>query len=322
MSLDFLLPVNFNHDCKENPMKRTDQEGHNHVGFAARDQATRQTPDRGVFRYLVDRAAFIDRVELNVWGTRKLQPPTSVSTGKPFRIARPKSIYGWAVNGVCGEMANPFQLRFGVLRHFKTVPPFRLVMHSQKMPVSWAQVERVLRSLLRSGFRAEVSRAEFTFDLSQVGVDYFVAHFQSPARTARVMRDQQQRTTLYVGRPQSAWQARVYEKTATVLRFELVLRRSFLRRMRIRLPHELLALRNLDLSHLVQLTKLDLSKLPALDEREPDCARQRTFHKWARNLSIQDFEAAVRRSGERIPGLFKRDSLHARIRRMQQRLFW
>jgi hypothetical protein len=208
----------------------------------------------GVFGHTTDRAAFIDRVDLGIWGKRRTWPlPWMVTIDRNFPIGGPKSMYARCVDGFCPVTGNPFQEKYGVMRWPDRVPERRLTLRSQRTPLSGAQVELVSRSLMRKGFRSQVSQAEMTFDFTGTSIGFIKRHLLTTARRFQSYRDELGRETYYVGGFKSPWQVRIYQKRDDVVRFEFIFRREFLRNKGISRPHELVLLRKIDLNRLVWL---------------------------------------------------------------------
>ncbi len=264
----------------------------------------------GVFQYLIDRAAFLDRVELSIWGTRRRRAIKHVSLMPTFAIGGPKSFYARAANGFCRATGNTFQLRYGVMRWFRRVPPYRLILYSNATPLSYAQVELIVKALVRGGFRAQVSKIELTFDLSETSVGFFIRHAQTRARRTRRLRDEFGRRTFYVGGARSQWQLRVYDKADLVTRFEFIFRRAFLRRIGIRYPHELVFLRRANLRRLVWLWEVDRSQLP------------RAVQASAGSLTVRQLWAATKDYGPARSEWFRPCPIEKQLQRMQGRLVW
>ncbi len=275
----------------------------------------------GIFSHMTDRAAFIDRVELSVYGLRRLRSTTSVSLIRDFPIGGPERLYARAVDGVCAVTRNPFQQRYGVMRWPRRVPPVRLIFRSERTPLSCAEVSLVLGSLMRQGFHASLSKAELTFDLTEASVDFFARHILTTARRFRRLRDEHGWETYYVGGPLSPWQARVYQKTAATVRLEFVFRRPFLRKRGIRLPHELVLLRVLDLGRLVQLRELNMAKLQVGDCGLEDY-RHRALCHLARRMTLTEFCDALKENRIVRPDLIVPCALESKLRHMQSQLVW
>ena len=276
----------------------------------------------GVFSYLTDQAAFIDRVDLSLWGKRRRKALGDVSVAPSFPIGGEKSVYGRAVDGICRATENPFQLKFGVMRWPGRVPPLRLMLRSQRTPLSGAQVELVSRSLLVRGFRSLVSRVEMTMDLTDTSVDSFKRVLFSTARRYRTLKDMEGRKTYYVGGPRSHWQLRIYEKQADVVRFEFIFRIPFLRKCGVRRSDEVLLLRKVDLNRLVWLREIDASKFQVGYRQNLANYQNRALRSWSQCLSATQFSKALMDWGVARRDLLVPCALESRLSRLQRRLVW
>ncbi len=277
----------------------------------------------GVFPHTTGKAAFVDRIEMNIWGIRRSQPKRSVSLTRTFSIASAKSVYSQATYGLCSTTGNRFQLRYGVMRWRNTASPFRLICYSDGIPTSYAEVMLVVLALFREGARVMVSRMELTFDLLGTSVDFLKRRVTGPARRVRVLKDESEWRTLYVGSQHSDWQLRVYDKTRKVTRFELILRRGALRKLGIERPHEVVFLRQANLGKLVLLREVDQSALPNEEDWEdPDNYQARVMHKFARDLTAKEFVAAAKACPLWRNGWLQPCAMEKRLRRMQDRLVW
>lgn len=272
----------------------------------------------GIFKYLTDRIAFIDRVDLSVWGRRRKKPKASISILEGFSIGGPGRIYAYSAHGICHATRNRFEHRYGVLRWPRTVPPSRLILYSNGTPLSCAHVEWVLDGLMRRGWRTCLSRVEITFDLSEPSVEFFRRHASTAARKLTWLANDRG-NSFYCGTRNSAWQLIVYDKQP-VVRCEFILRRQFLRSIGINLPHEIVRLRTLDLRRLVRIQEVDPQKL-ALSSH-PSGYVQRVIRSWAERLSSRDFIEGMRASGRRPNNWLRPCAVEAKLRRMQRRLIW
>jgi hypothetical protein len=276
----------------------------------------------GTFSHLTDRAGFIDRAELNLRGVRKNRPNEDVTIDSNTAIGGPRRVYARAVHGVCPVTGNPWELRYGVLLPFKRVPPLRLVLRSEKTPLSLAQAELVSHSLIRRGFRSQLSKVEFTFDLTSTSVNFFIRHLETHARIRKVLCDQFGNQTYYVGGTRSPWQLRIYQKTDLIVRVEFIFRRPFLTAHNIQYPHQLVFLRRLDLSALFRLTEVDQAKLSQREHIADGDSSNRWLYSCARTLTPPEFSKMLRKQRIPQPGLFVSCELQKKLRNMQRRLIW
>jgi hypothetical protein len=276
----------------------------------------------GIFSHLIDEAAFVDRVDLSLWGKRRRRPEGMVSILRGFPIGGPESLYARAVEGVCPVTGNPFQLKYGVRRWPRRVPPVRLILRSQRTPLSGAQVELVSSALMCRGFRSRVSKVEMTTDLTGTSVDFLKMRLQTTARRFRTLRDAKGRKTYYVGGPRSHWQVRIYQKQPTVVRFEFIFRIPFLRKCGVRRPEELLLLRTIDLNRLVWLREIDASKLQVGIGGDLEDYQNRILRTWATCLSSSQFAQALKDSGVGRRDLLIPCAMETKLRRLQRKLVW
>ncbi len=278
----------------------------------------------GIFEHLQNRATFIDRLELGVWGKRRARPSGTTRIVRTLAIGGPDRIYSRAAHGQCHATGNPFQFRYGVRRWFGRVPPYRLVLYSDQTPLTFAQVVLVMTSLMCLGFRVQVSRLEVTFDLTGTSVEFFMRHALTRARRRRILRDQSGRRTLYLGGPRSHWQLCVYVKSKSVTRFEFRLRLGALRKMGIRQPHEIVFLRKADLlGQLVSVHEVNETKLPGTDDGDDlASARARVIRKWAKEFSCRSFYASTKGCEIFETEWCRPCQIERKLRYMQDRLVW
>lgn len=272
----------------------------------------------GIFEYLTDRVAFIDRVDLSVWGRRRKRPKASISISAGFSIGGPGRIYAYSAHGVCHATRNGFEHRYGVLRWPRRVPPSRLILYSNGTPLSYAHVEWVLDALMRRGYRTCLSRAELTFDLSEPSVEFFRRHVVTAARKLTWLANDRG-NSFYSGTRNSAWQLVIYDKSP-VVRCEFILRRQFLCGIGINRPHEIVRLRTLDLRRLVRIQEVDPQRLALITPHSGYA--QRVIRIWAERLSSLDFINGLKACGRRPDEWLRPCAVEAKVRRMQRRLLW
>ena len=272
----------------------------------------------GIFDYLTDRIAFIDRVDIGVWGERRKRPKASVAISAGFSIGGPGRIYAYSAHGFCRATRNRFEHRYGVLRWPRRVSPSRLILYSNGTPLSYAHVEWVLDALMRRGCRTCLSRLELTFDHSEPSVEFFRRHVVTAARKLTSLANDRG-NSFYAGTRRSAWQLVIYDK-APVVRCEFILRRQFLRRIGMNRPHEIVRLRTLDLLRLVRIQEVDPQRLAPISHRSGYV--QRAIRSWEERLSSRDFVKALRACGRRPDEWLRPCAVEAKLSRMQRRLIW
>ena len=272
----------------------------------------------GVFSHLVDRAAFIDRAEFGLWGVRRQRMLPALRTRPSIPIGGPNRIYARSIRGVCQVTGNPFEFRYGRLKPWPRVPPFRLVLHSNRVPLTGTQVDLVAGALLRGGFRAIVARVEVTFDLTEASMSYFRRHVFTRARRIRVLRDRSGRETLYAGGPTSSWQLCVYQKTDSIVRAEFRFRRQFLREQAIERAQNLLRLRRFNLWNLVWLREYQADALNSATVHAPELLSEKP-----QNWPLRTVTTFLRwRAGINRDSLLRPSKCERLLRRMQRNLIW
>ncbi len=198
----------------------------------------------GVFPRLADKSAFIDKAVLSVWGHRRERVPPAVELAQSRAIGGSTRMYARLLPGHCQLTGNPFELKYGRLHPYSNVPPFRLSLRSDVVPLSAAGVSSTIDSLFRRGFHCQVSQLEFTFDVTGFSFPFFREHLLTTAHSVTEV-GKQDHKTLYIGRPRSPWQLRIYQKTDLLMRVEFVLRRAWLHAHGIEQIDDLLLLRDL-----------------------------------------------------------------------------
>lgn len=277
----------------------------------------------GIFAHVIDRAAFIDRAEFGVWGTRRTRILPDVAAGPSRAIGGEGRLYARSIHGVCTSTGNTFELRYGRMRPWRAVPPFRLVLIAQQLPLTGAQLDLVTGSLLRRGYRFRASRLELTFDVSDFAVSYFRQRVFTSARRITELRDDSERETFYVGGPRSPWQLCVYQKDDSMVRLEFRFRRGFLRAEGIEEPNTVLHLRQMDLWKLARFRDFREMEMRSAVEAAPEnCYKGLLLarpHRWP----LQTLALFLRGQLALDPNAFlKRSHGERRLRHMQRNLIW
>jgi len=216
----------------------------------------RKKPSSRVFSWAVDKVAFIDKIVVGVNDERNPNFQEELQHHESFGIYTPDSLYSRAASGILWLSGNRVDLVYGKKKQFRNVPALKITMHSERIPVTAAQVKLLVGKLIVNSGRVRVSQLEFTYDFTGVSIEYVLAHLIHRAKTAVKVLSDGKRKTIYVGSPRSAWQGRIYQKTDSVLRLEFILRRSFLSRHGINQPEDLLLLRKLNVWKLMSVRRL------------------------------------------------------------------
>lgn len=150
---------------------------------------------------------------------------------------------------------------------FPNVPAARLTLHSERTPLTGAQVFLAVDDLTEDIRSSRVTCAELTFDL-HYDQRSLARQIFSTARGRTQLTDERGWQTTYVGGPKSGRQLRIYQKTQDVVRLEIILRRQSLIRMGIYSPEELLFLRNVDFRRLISFHELDAARFHRVVDRK------------------------------------------------------
>ena len=202
-------------------------------------------------------------------------------------------MYARLLPGHCQLTGNPFELKYGRLHSYANVPPFRLSVRSDNAPLSGAGLNAIADSLFRSGFHSQVSQLEFTFDVTGFSYSFFHEHVLTTARSVTEV-GKEGRKTLYVGRPRSPWQLRIYQKTDSLMRVEFVLRRAWLRAHGIEEIDDLPRLRNVDVWASVSFPEFREERLASVLNRMPNCSGKSILLHPPRQGHLQFLAAVLR----------------------------
>ena len=171
----------------------------------------------GVFDDCVGSKCFVDRVDINVWGMPRRGTAACITSLPSVGIASPQSQYARLGRARCSVTGNPVQWKYGNLHHARwDLAPYRFSLRSESGPLTCAELEIAVDSVLQTRSRQVVSLVELTFDTSLEIQAIYRDLFTRFSRVYQVGR------CWYVGGPRSAWQLRIYQKTSRVTRIEFV----------------------------------------------------------------------------------------------------
>jgi hypothetical protein len=269
---------------------------------------------------VLDRNAFLDTLAFSIWGDRRQRPANTVQLVDNPAIGGPGRSYARAWRGTFLPTGNPVELRYGVTANPGFIPPLRLVVRSERKPVTINDTIATIDSLCRKGWRAEVSQVELTFDLTELSIDYFWRGIMTRARRFEIWEKDGQET-MYVGGRRSPWQVRVYKKTREVTRFEFILRRPFLRQLLIRKLRDLELLRTLDIRYLIRLCEVKEDALIELEKTVNPEFRRRAIRSFFRSFPLRDSLRAAKKCFRADPAkMITVAREEARLLSMQARL--
>jgi|ERR1035438_3336326 hypothetical protein len=229
-----------------------------------------------MFEYCVNKAAFIDRMDLSVW-TERGPALDQLLEAKSIGILSSKSLYARSVTGKTPVTGNPIQVLYGKVSRFPRVPPCQVIMRSEEVPLTGAQVNETMRLLFPSATRIQPVQAELTFDFkNKASVLYLHRHLIHGARRVIELSYSDGTTTIYLGSPKSPWQIRIYDKAKAkgIVRLELILRRDLLFGFGIRQPDNVVMLRSLKLKSMFSLRRFARARLAAATNGWRDVVRR------------------------------------------------
>lgn len=213
------------------------------------------------YPHLINFAAFLDKLVINVWGTKRKMTPDRTVEESNLAIGGLGRFYARCSKQRSVPSGNRFQLAYGLMRHYRNQSPFKFTLWAGNGPVLCADTFLVLDSILRQGYRARVSSVELAFDIEGIPLDEFIGELCTRAQ----MRDFKQ--TYYVGAVNSPWQAKFYNRTDSIGRIEFNFKSVCLRRLGIAKIQELYLLRKVRLWELVSFCEVDQSEGEALPPR-------------------------------------------------------
>jgi hypothetical protein len=278
--------------------------------------------ERGIFPHLANQAAFVDKAIISIWGDRRLRISALLGHGPSRAIGGPKRMYARMISGQCFATGNPFELKYGKLQSYENVPPFRLTVRSDRMPLSGAQVEMITGALFRRGFRSHIASLEFTFDVMNYPFSYFRHRLFTRARSILELGTDGSRT-FYAGRPRSPWQLRVYEKTGSVVRVEYILHRAFLSASGIERVDDILRLRDVNIWALASFQEFHEDRLAEALAKVPDGWGKDLLSETPRRWPLQLLATVLRgRCGIDPRGMLHRSEAQQLLRNMQDNFLW
>jgi hypothetical protein len=221
----------------------------------------------GVFPHLMNATAFVDKVEIALWGEKRTKVLAYIEQAQNRAIGGFGRSYARCIPGCNAPTGNPVQLKYGVMLPYGSISPAVVVLWAGRVPVTCADAMLAIDGFMRLGCRAKVSRVELTFDTTGIPLERFTWELCTRARKSWEIEDEEGRATVYAGGVRSPLQLTIYQKAQSVVRVEFKLRSAFLRKNGIVRPHELSRLRKTRLWDHVSFLKVDQSHGDALPAR-------------------------------------------------------
>jgi hypothetical protein len=281
-------------------------------------------PRQHIFPDLVNNRASIDKIVISASGElNETFREKELVNINPKSIFHPGGHYAACIFGVWRVTRNPVSIHHGRMVKFKNVPPLRFTMQSENVPVTAAQVNLFVKKCTSASPELTVSSLELTFDFTGTSVEDIGGQLIHRAKQVKTLTDERGWKTIYVGSPRSSWQVRIYQKTASVVRLEFVLRRGFLSRHGITRPEDVLLLRRIDVWRLVSFRQFSHSRAKRVARNLKSRTDRRLIGDWPQTWrSKESLLQVLKRNRISADTVFRRTSLQARLRQMQRRLVW
>lgn len=272
---------------------------------------------------LINQKSFFDRIVLSIDGTPREDELAAVEITRNFPVGGPKRMFARCKSGVCSYTQNPFDFLYGRSPNFPRAPKQMLSLRSEAAPLTAAQVSLVLEALMEEVKEVHLSLVEFTCDTTRYDIDQFRRHVVTRARSVFELSDSRGWTTIYCGTRRSDWQSKVYQKSENVVRFELTLKNSFLRKNGILKMHDLLMLSGLDIWALVCFRELDRRRFARFVREKFSGWRREHWLALPDRIPLHQLVWRLRQVfGPDVKELLRMTKLETLLRKMQGRLIW
>jgi hypothetical protein len=277
-----------------------------------------------MFRYCLNNAAFIDRVVLSVNSDKK---PTldQLLDREDKGILSPKSrksFYSRCCKGKAPNTGNPVQVLYGRVSRFPRVPPYRVVMRSEEVPLTGAQVNEVIRLLFPGATSVRPVLVELTFDLKSTSVNYLQRHVLHRARLYYEYSSLRGKTA-YFGSSSSPWQLRIYDKAPGIVRVELILKVKLLSRYGIQQPDGIGTLRSLKLNSMFAFKKFSRPRIIEATSSWSDEYWREAVREWYYyGQHLNGLSRILGKSRSETDRIFPLSGVQRRVVKMQRNLIW
>ena len=208
----------------------------------------------------------MDKVVVDGWGTERKRLGEHLVRLRNLAIGGQDRFYARCWKARSNVSGNKLQIAYGVMRPYAHLAPFKFTFLARKRPVMCSDVLMILDSFFRRGYKARVSRVELTFDVQGIPYRELVWEVCTRARSLDEL-EGDNGCTLYVGSTRAQWQAKIYERTYSVVRIEFALRSTFLRRLKINQVQDVYLLRRAPVWNLVSFRQTDQSRPGELPRR-------------------------------------------------------
>lgn len=281
-------------------------------------------PSQRIFSDLVDERSTIDKIAVSVHGklneTFRENELVKVNPKSIFRLG---GHYAGCIFAHSCLTGNPLSIHHGKMVGFKNVPPLRFTMQSEHIPLTAAQVYLLTWRCTCEAPELTVSSLELTFDFTGTSIAKIREQLIQRAQRVTLLTDERGWQTIYVGSPRSAWQARIYQKTKSVVRLEFMLRRRFLSRHGIHRPEDVLLLRQIKIWELLSLRRFSRSRASRVTRNWKNRTARRLVLDWFRDGRPRaSLLQVLKWNRVQAHSVFRRTNLQKQLEMMQRCLIW
>ena len=274
-----------------------------------------------MFRYCFNNAAFIDRIVLSVNSDAK-PVLDQLLEAKDKGILSRKSFYSRCCKAKAPLTGNPVRVLYGKVSRFPRVPAFRVLMWSEMVPLTGAQVNEFIRLVFPGAISCRPVLVELTFDLKSTSVSYLQRHILHRARLYYEYSSLGGKTA-YFGSSSSPWQLRIYDKAPGIVRVELILKVKLLSRYGIQQPDRIITLRSLNLARMFAFKKFSRPRIMEAtnswrDEYWREAARDWDYF----GQHLNGLSRILGKSRSEIDRIFPLARVQRTVDKMQRNLIW
>jgi hypothetical protein len=275
----------------------------------------------GLFPSLINKAAFIDKLVQGIHGKLRKRLSKKIDKTENLAIGGPGKPYARSLHGIYVPTGNPFELKYGRNRVYRNLFPAKLVVRSERHPLSFSEVSAILTCLFCKGFRSSMNGLEFTYDVS-IPFRYFQNHILTRARSVRTLEDDHGQETLYAGAPGARWMLRIYQKTKNTTRVEFVLHHAFLVNAGINDLADLGALKDVSWNRLVQFPAICQRALEELIAGKATGKQARFILEWPSRRPTNVLLEILRDYGLPANQILRPSAVEQRLVEMQKAFVW
>lgn len=274
-----------------------------------------------VFPHLVSQAAFVDTIVLSIYGEGRPRTADLVNP-KSRAILVGKSKYARQLEATWNLTGNPIEIKYGKVSRYPAVPPIQMRVRSESIPLTGAQVTKLVKSVFPHAREVRISSVELTFDCAGMSFSRICETVEHRAQERRRKGSRRGWRTLYVGSPRSFWFAKIYEKAKGILRFEFTFNRSYLTAKGMIRPNDLVALRNIRLRSLLSVREFSRARLAAATQEWNATMREVLWDWTPKQRGLQKLREILAMNGLQISKVLRGSKEQRQLEAMLRLLVW